>query len=41
MISIRPVWPWLLALFMLALISGCDRAPVWGCKPKCDMKSRL
>ncbi|MCB1764513.1 MAG: endonuclease [Candidatus Competibacteraceae bacterium] len=28
MISIRPALPWLLALLMLALISGCDRAPV-------------
>ncbi|MCB1778771.1 MAG: endonuclease [Candidatus Competibacteraceae bacterium] len=28
MISIRPVWPWLSALLMLVLISGCDRAPI-------------
>jgi len=27
MISIRPALSWLLVLFMLALISGCDRAP--------------
>jgi hypothetical protein len=27
MISIRPVWPWLFALLMLAWAGGCDRTP--------------